>query len=353
MASFANRYVAVQREGATYGTGAGAVLYGFVDDENLKQSYDIIERNDMSYWSAHNSAVGKQYTEGDLNFVLQADDFCGMLVYCAMGGDNAVSSGTHNFVEKVSNDLPSFSVTVGRDDRNHSFTGMMVSRMSISATAGEYVTASFSLIGKSEGATTALATPDWGVGDNKSGANAVDGMHFKDSSVRFMADAQDSIYVRSFTIELNNNLDTDNACALGSDTFTRKPIMQRREVSGTLEFTRPLYDTTGGTATPSMESEPTYNELTAAGGLEDANTTYAVKLILSDGTNATNILLYNVRYEAPQAGVSGRDAETMSVGFKAYMNLAAGMANVETMQIDWKTANTGTGSGNTALYSVI
>ena len=35
------------------------------------------------------------------------------------------------------------------------------------------------------------------------------------------------------------------------------------------------------------------------------------------------------------------------------MNLAAGMANVETMQIDWKTANTGTGSGNTALYSVI
>ena len=353
MASFANRYVAVQREGATYGTGAGAVLYGFVDDENLKQSYDIIERNDMSYWSAHNSAVGKQYTEGDLNFVLQADDFCGMLMYAAMGGDSSVSTGQHWMKELVTNDLPSLTVTVGRDDRNHSFTGMMVNRMSISATAGEYVTASFSLIGKSEGATTALATPDWGVGNDKSGANSVDGFHFKDSSVRFMADATDSIYVRSFTIELNNNLDTDNACAIGSDTFTRKPIMQRREVSGTLEFTRPLYDTTGGSATPSMESEPTYNELTAAGGLEDANTTYAVKLFFSDGTNTSEILLYNVRYEAPQAGVSGRDAETMTVGFKAYMNLAAGMSTPQAMQVVWDTANTGAGSGVDTLYSAI
>ena len=353
MASFANRYVSVAREGATYGTAAGATLYGFVDDENLKQSYDIIERNDMSYWAAHNSAVGKQYTEGDLNFVLQADDFCGMLMYGAMGGDSAVSTGSHTMDELITNDLPSFTVKVGRDDREHSFAGMMVNRMSISANIGEYVSASFSLIGQSEGATAALSTPDWGAGNNKSGANAVDGFHFKDSSVRFMADSDDSVYIRSFTIELNNNLDTDNACALGSDTFTRKPIMQRREVSGTLEFTRPIYDTTGGTATPTQNNEPTYNELTQAGGLEDANTTYAIKLLFSDGTNTGAILLYNVRYEAPQAGVSGRDAETMTTGFKAYMNLAAGMTTPEAMQVNWFTANTGTGSGLDALYSAI
>ena len=348
MASFANRYVSIAREGATYGTAAGATLYGFVDDENLKQTYDIIERNDMSYWAAHNSAVGKQYTEGDLNFVLQADDFCGMLMYAAMGGDDSVSTGQHWLKEKSTNDLASLTVMVGRDDKEHTFKGMIVNRMSISATIGEYVTASFSLIGQSEEATGALSTPDWGVGNNKSGANAVDGFHFKDSSVRFMADSDDSVYIRSFTIELNNNLDTDNACALGSDTFTRKPIMQRREVSGTLEFTRPLFSSTS-----SLNNEPTYDEMIAAGGLEDANTTYAVKLLLSDGTNTSEILLYNVRYEAPAAGVSGRDAETMTTGFKAYMNLDSGMSTPQAMQIVWDTANTGAGSGVDTKYDSI
>ena len=350
MASFANRYVSIAREDGGYGTvSSAATLYGFVDDENLKQTYDIVERNDMSYWAAHNSAVGKQYTEGDLNFVLQADDFCGMLMYAAMGGDNAtVSSGEHVLSEKTTNDLPSLTVKVGRDDKEHTFKGMMVNRMSISATVGEYVTASFSLIGQAEEATGSLSTPDWGAGNDKSGAATVDGMHFKDSSVRFMADTDDSIYIRSFTIELNNNLDTDNACALGSDTLTRAPIMQRREVSGTIEFTRPLYSSTG-----SLNNEPTYDEMIAAGGLEDANTTYSIRLALSDGTNSSEILLYNVRYEAPQAGVSGRDVETMTTGFKAYINLDSAMGTPEAMQIDWKTANTGAGSGVDTKYSSI
>ena len=337
MTDFANRYVSVQLEPSTYGTGSGATLYGEVDDESIQARFDIIERGDMNYWAMQKSSNGKEYSEGDLNFVFQPDDFNGMLMYGAMGKD-ACTSQTHAMVESATNALPSFTIKVGREEKAHTYTGMMVNRMSLSANVGEYVTASFSFVGKAESALAALATPDWAAGSTKSGALACDGFHFASCSVKFDADTDASTFVKSFSLELNNNLDTDNACSIGSSTYSRKPIMQRREVTGTLEFNQPILNS----SIPSgQNAEPDYGDMIAADGLEVIDTTWAILFRLDDGTGSNNcdIKLYDVRYEAPVANVSGRDTETMSVNFRAYINPASAAQGM--IDVTFKTSNAG------------
>ena len=65
---------------------------------------------------------------------------------------------------------------------------------------------------------------------------------------------------------MNNNLDGDNACAIGSNTYVRQPPMQRREVTGTIEFNQPILNSDPLPA--GQQGEPTYAELIASGGLE-------------------------------------------------------------------------------------
>jgi len=341
MTDFANRYVSIERE-SSYGTSASvSTLYGEVDDESIQHRFDIIERGDMNYWAMQKSANGKEYSEGDLNFALQADDFCGMLLYGAMGKDVATSQA-HAMTETTANSLPSFTIKVGRESKEHTYTGMMVNRMSLTANVGEYVSASFSFVGKAESALGSLSTPDWGAGANKSGSSAVDGFHFADCAVKFNDDTDASTFVKSFTLELNNNLDTDNACAIGSSTYTRAPIMQRREITGTLEFNQPILD---GSTPSGQNGEPDYAELTAIAGLEvNGVTTYAIQFLLSDGTNTCTINLVDVRYEAPSANVSGRDVETMSVNYRGYIDPTA--ATKEAMNIAFNTSNAGNSGDN-------
>jgi hypothetical protein len=346
MTDFANRYVSVQLEPSTYGTGSGATLYGEVDDESLQARFDIIERGDMNYWAMQKSKNGKEYSEGDLNFVFQSDDFVGMLLYGAMG-DDSISTLTHTMSESINSALPSFTIKCGREEKASVYTGMMVNRMSLSANVGEYVTASFSFTGKMESALAALSVPNWTAVINKSGAAAVDGYHFASCDVKFDADAQASTFVKSMSLELNNNLDTDNSCSIGDTTYSRAPIMQRREVTGTLEFNQPVLTS----AIPSGEqSEPNYDELITSGGHEVIDTTYAIQFTFSNGTSAQDcvVTLYDVRYEAPTANVSGRDTETMSVNFRAYINPAVPSSGM--IKVVFKSSNAGnSGTAYSAL----
>ena len=317
MTTFANRYVGISRE-ATYGslTSIGAEKFGEVDDESLVHSFDILDRGDVSYWGMTKSQNGKEYSEGDLNLVLQADDFCGLLLYGAMGTDS-ISTKTHTMTETTANTLPSFRIRVGRQDREHTYQGMCVNRLSLSASLGEYVTMSVGFLGKAESALGGLQTPAF---DGKK----VDGMHFVDASVKFDNHGDASTMVKSFSMELNNNLDGDNACAIGSNTYVRQPPMQRREVTGTIEFNQVILN--GSLPASGQEEEPTYAELIASGGLEvnpdAADTDYALRFILSDGTSSTTIDLFDVRYEAPSGtNVSGRDTTTMSLNYRAYVDI--------------------------------
>ena len=200
---------------------------------------------------------------------------------------------------------------------------MVGSRLSISASVGEYAMLSADFVGQAEAGTGALQTATFD-------GDALDALYFANGSVIF-ADGTGSdnttasAAVKAFSFEVNLNRDTDNAYALGTRTYNRAPPSQRREITGTIEFNQVLY------GDQSLD-EPDYDSLIAADGLAyTANTNAAPTITLNlqseanDGSEYIKVYFYNVRFEAPEASVSGRDTNTMTVNFVAlYDNTASG-----------------------------
>lgn len=324
MASFVNRYCFLTPEQTTnqtnqtltYGTASAMTAYnsansaayigGEIDDESISHQFETMYRSDMSHFGVSKSQQGKEYSEGSLNFAMQPDMFMASHFYAIYGGEPAVSTGEHNFTEVTDKDLPSFKMEIGRDEKEHTYSGMMCNRLSISANLNEYVMVSSDWVGKSESAVSTLASPKFcGAG--------VDAMHFRQCSVKFNNDSNASTLVKSINVDWTNNLDTDNACSLGSTTYSRAPVPQRREITGSIEFNKIIHT--------AVESEPTYTQMITSGGLEfsptSASTDYALRLQITDGTSPTDIQIYKVRWEAASANVSGRDTQTMSLNFTA------------------------------------
>ena len=269
MVEFLNRYVSIQKESTygtepTAGTGNGEV-FGEVDDESLATTYDLMTRQDMSRPIVGKSVTGTERSEGDINLAMQVDDFVGNLLYAFFPQDaQSTPSGSiqkHILTEPSLTSAsagvyPSFTVRVGREEKEHTFTGMVANSLSVSASVGEYVMLSVGFLGKSESAPAALATPTF------DGA-ALDALYFANGTVKFddgsgSAPAA-SASVKSISFDINLNRDTDNAYAIGSPTYGRAPPAQRREISGTIEFNKVLY------GDQSLD-EPDYDALVASDG---------------------------------------------------------------------------------------
>ena len=213
------------------------------------------------------------------------------------GGSNATltvnmgTARTHIFNEPVlsTHAYPSYTMRVGRGEKEHTFTGMVASKLSFSANLNEYVMASVDFVGKNE---------------------------------------------EQISFEININRDMDSAYAVGNRSFTRAPPTTMREITGTMEFNEVLYSDTAG-----YINEPTYTQLTGSsvhkiqpGGGKDA-----IRILFGSETKDVNgvpidyleFKFFNVRFEAPTASVSGRDPNRMSVGFQAFYDastLGAGKA---------------------------
>lgn len=317
MVEFLNRYVSIEKE-STYGTEpSGTPVYGEVDDESLGTTYDLMTRQDMSRPIAAKSVTGTERSEGDINLAIQVDDFVGNLLFSFFPQDTASNpSGSiykHILTEPSLTSAsagvyPSWTVRVGREEKEHTFTGMMTNSLNISATVGEYAMMSVGFVGKSESATAALATPtfDGAALDALYFANGV--LNFDDGSTTGAAVAT----VKSFSFDINLNRDTDNAYGIGNSTYIRAPPAQRREVTGTIEFNKVIYT--------SSAAEPTYDLLAASDGLAyNDGAAPVLSLYLKDEAAADFILFQfeNIRFEAPEASVSGRDTNTMTVNFVA------------------------------------
>lgn len=227
----------------------------------------------------------------------------------ALGGANK-----HVFQEPVTADdsYPSFTIRVGREAKEHTFTGMVATRLSLSANLNEYVMASADWLGQSEATPTAIQT-----GVSFSG-NDVDALHFSGAELFVDGSLATSTKVQSISLEININRDLDSAYAVGSNTIQRIPPSRTREITGSMEFNEIIYsDTTG------LKGEPTYADLatsTAVHKLHGGAGRPALKLKFQDATDADHIeiILYNVRFEAPEASVSGRDPARMTVNFQAF-----------------------------------
>ena len=282
MVEFLNRYVSIQKEGTTYGStsGGGTEVYGEVDDESFAHNYDLLKRQDMSRQMASKSLTGTEYSEGGINAAVQVDDFTGN-VLAAFFPKTAVSNSIHTFSEPVvaADTYNSYTIQVGREEKEHTYTGMVGSSLSVSANVGEYVMLSADFVGKAESDVANLA----GSGTVTFDGDAVDALYFANGSVIFNdgseAQTTASLDVKSFSFDISLNRDTDNAYALGTNTYNRAPPAQRREISGTIEFNKVIYTETS--------HEPTYQLLTDPDGLamSDAATDPTIVLDLQSEAN--------------------------------------------------------------------
>lgn len=351
--NFANRYVSITPEHTTstgvrsYGTasaGASAKQFGEVDDESVSPNFDLMTRADISRYGAAKSLNGKEYSEGGLNLVIQSDDFCGMILY-GLYGDNTANppasagytyaANVHTWTENKDMILPSFTLEIGREDKEHTYTGMCLSRLSVMGSVGEYATMSVDYNGKAESAvSTLVASPTF------AGAT-LEGLHFAEGTVTFSSDnstAVASTNIKSISIEWNTNLNTDDACSIGNRTYVRQPEMQMREITGSVEFSRPSI----GTALGGSNQDPQYDLITATGGEEYDGTAAgapAIKLQFNQGSAVgLTVELFKVRWEAPSMNVSGRDSSTMSLNFVALVD-----DNGQMSKVTFKTGNTSDG----------
>ena len=307
---FNNRYVGLEKE-STYGTTVGtSFTTGEVDDESIRHQYELLTRDDMSRYGAAKSVTGKEYTEGDINLAMLNDNFMGNILVGLFPTDTvgAASGGLypHTFTE-AGNDV-SFSMLVGREDKEHTYTGMVVNSLSVSSSLNEYATVSASFMGQAEdigslaniGTATKTAFPD-----------NLPALYFSNAKIFFNGNGTASDAVKSISFDINLNRDGDNACGLGSTTYIRAPPAQRREITGTIEFNQVLHT--------AAVSEPTYTQLTTEDGLELSGSGVELKVQFGDDSTADLLTFnfYKIRFEAPESNVSGRDTQTMSVGFVA------------------------------------
>lgn len=317
MVEFLNRYVGIGKEAANaYGQEVDPDAFGEVDDESFATRMDLLTRQDMSRAVVGKSVTGKEYSEGGYNMAVQLDEFLGHTL-AAFFPKTAVSNSVHTFSEPaVAADVyNSYTIDVGREEKIHTYTGMVANTLSLTASVGEYVMMSADFVGCREKATQAAISDTAIVFEG----DALDALYFSNGTVLFDDGTSDaptaSASVKSVDFQISLNPDTDNAMALGDSTYSSKPKMQRREVTGTVEFNKVLYG-------DQAFDEPDYTSLVTTKGVAYNDGTNPVMTLhfTEEDTPADNYIkinFYNIRWEAPTSNVSGRDSQTMSVGFVA------------------------------------
>ena len=321
MTALTNRYVTLQKE-STYGTkptaATASLFLGEVDDESFSQNFDLLTRTDISRYGASKSVQGLTSSEGDVNLPLQLDNFNSFCLFSAFGVDTfdaSPSPNTHTLTETTDDgNFPSFTVRVGREDREHNYTGMVLDSLSLSANINEYVMMTYSFVGCGEIATAGLSTPGGSAPSDPPAFSTVDALHFAKAYVEFENEADSSNFstmVKSISLDITMNRDTDNASSLGGSTYQVAPPPTLREITGTIEL-----NTSNDKSGAATNNEPTYDELRAFLLQNGDASAPAIGLRFEDASgNYLTIILPKVVYEAPELNVSGRDTSTLSMNF--------------------------------------
>ena len=341
----------------THATGSSATavnMFGEVDDESIAYQFDLMTRMDVSRYGSAKSVNGKEYSEGGVNLVMQPDDFLGYLLY-GIYGDTFTAAGqattaastpastgysvsgfVHSWYEVAELILPSFTLEVGREEKEHTYKGMCMQTLSISAAHGEYATIAASFTGKSESAVSTLVAAPVFVGA------AVDGFHFAEGTVNFSsagASQTEVSTVKSVSLEYNMNLDTDMACSIGDRTYLRQPQPQRREITGSIEFSLPQTSSADG-------NTPDYETALATGGKifdgDAAEPAISLKFLNAD-SQALEFHIRKVRWEAPSANISGRDTQTLSMNFVALVDTTSNIMSQAKLTLSAATSELSSG----------
>jgi len=332
MTALSNRYVTLQKESA-YGiepTATTATLFlGEVDDESFSQSFDLLTRADISRYGASKTVAGLFYGEGDVNLPLQLDDFNSFCLFSAFGVDaydGAATPKTHTLTETLDDaTFASFTTRIGMEELEHTYPGMVLDSLSLSANVGEYVMMTYSFVGCGELGVGTLTVPGAGASDSPPAFSTIDALHFAKAYVSFESEATSSNFsklVKSISLEITLNRDTDNASALGGSTYLVSPPPQLREITGSIELNTGN-DITGEEA----NKTPTYEELRGFLLHNGTDALPALMLRFEDSETPPNyfeIKVPKVAYEAPEMNLSGRDTTTLSMSFVGLFDETAG-----------------------------
>jgi hypothetical protein len=331
MTALSNRYVTLQKESA-YGvepTATTATLFlGEVDDESFSQNFDLLTRADISRYGASKTVAGLFYGEGDVNLPLQLDNFNSFCLFSAFGVDaySAGTPNTHTLTETLDDaDFASFTARIGMEDKEHTYPGMVLDSLSLSANVGEYVMMTYSFVGCGESAVGALEVPGAAASTSPPAFGTEDALHFAKAYVSFESAATSSNFsklVKSVSLEITLNRDTDNASALGGSTYLVSPPPQLREITGTIEL-----NTGNDISGVETDNTPTYEELRGFLLHNGSAASPALMLRFEDSATPPNffeIKIPKVAYEAPEMNVSGRDTTTLSMNFVGLFDETAG-----------------------------
>lgn len=314
---------AVIRQQTSFGTvGSGDKFFGAIDDESLSTTFDVNIRGDMTRYGASKSKTGKRYSEGSINMALDDSQFCALILKGVFPRVATTGSGdpyTHAMTE-ISHDqgrdggvaFPVFQLIIVRDEKEHSYSSMSINRVSIKGSVGEYVMLSADFVGKAEGEDSVTSPAAIQQEASLATIGATEPVHFQSAEVAFKNSSK-SLQVRSVDIEFNLNRDVDASFALGGDTCVREAPPQLREITGTVEFIKPIHSTT--------LNEPLFGDIIDGGSstiYQPGSSNPAITLTFTSTTNHDFVIkVYHVQWDAPSMNVSGRDTQTMSLGFTA------------------------------------
>lgn len=254
-------YVAMKKE-STWGTVAsGADVLGVkISSESLKQVFNKVNEGlaTGSKGAGLMATMGK-YVEGSISTLLRPD--MGYLLAYALGDEDTVSGGKHTIKAiSPSGTLPSNTICCNRNIGGYeNYSGCKINKLTLSATAGEYLKCDVDFAGKQEAHSTGSLT-------------------FIPSSLRAFKFAQGKVYfdatevadVKSVSIEYLNNLDYQTQTS-SSGVYMVEPSQGIREINTNLEV---VY---------SSDSE------TIRTNLYKTDSTFALKLeFVSDETYATD-----------------------------------------------------------------
>lgn len=313
---------ALLRLQTSFGTvGSAGQLYGLIDDESFQTTFDVNTRSDMTRYGATTTKTGKRYSEGSINMALDDSRFCAALLkgifptVSTTGSDpytHAMTEITHDAGRATANLFPVYHILIQRDEKKHSYSSMSLNSLSIKGSVGEYVMLSADFVGKAEGEDSVTSPAALDAESGSTIPDAGEPVHFQSATVKFK-NSNASTQVKSVDLSFSLNRDVDATFALGSETCVREAPPQLREITGSIEFIAPIHAT--------ALNEPIYGNIIDGG----ANSLYspgsgnpAITLVFTATTNHTiTIKLYKVQWEAPQSTTSGRDTQTMSLGFTA------------------------------------
>lgn len=215
----------------TYGTSASATKQIKISSESLRPTYNKVSEG----LGTGGRGEGLLATmgiglEGTVSTLLRPD--MGYILAGILGAEGTVSTPTsgkghtHTFTciaSDPSNHLPSYTFKVNRGVDAFAYTGCKINRLSLSASAGDFVKADFDIVGKDEssGATMQSLTP---------------------STLKAFKFAQGKVYngsseiadITNINIEINNNCDAQTQTT-DTGNYYKEPEVGMRSCSITLD----------------------------------------------------------------------------------------------------------------------